>query len=77
MELPTYPRPPLITDACLNVQPDLLAKRDIVQNAIDLALAIGLSEPKGRRTGGHRRRPGSRKRQHARQAVALPVGAGT
>ncbi len=46
MDVPTYPRPLLITDAALNVQPDLQAKRDIVQNAIDLALAIGISAPK-------------------------------
>ena len=46
MDVPTYPRPLLITDAWLNVAPDLKAKRDIVQNAIDLALAIGVSEPK-------------------------------
>ena len=46
MDVPTYPRPLLITDAWLNVTPDLKAKRDIVQNAIDLARAIGISEPK-------------------------------
>ncbi|HBW18899.1 MAG TPA: phosphate acetyltransferase, partial [Actinobacteria bacterium] len=34
MEVPTYPRLLLITDAALNVEPDLAAKRDIVQNAI-------------------------------------------
>jgi phosphate acetyltransferase len=46
MEVPTYPRPLLITDAALNVDPDLASKRDIVQNAIDLALAIGIESPK-------------------------------
>jgi phosphate acetyltransferase len=46
VEVPTYPRPLLITDAALNVEPDLDAKRDIVQNAIDLALAVGVEMPK-------------------------------
>ncbi len=36
----------LITDAAVNVAPDLITKRDIVQNAIDLAHALGISEPK-------------------------------
>ncbi|MDE1954830.1 MAG: bifunctional enoyl-CoA hydratase/phosphate acetyltransferase [Betaproteobacteria bacterium] len=36
----------LLTDAAVNVTPDLLAKRDIVQNAIGLAQALGLPEPK-------------------------------
>ena len=130
MDVPTYPRPLLITDAALNLEPDLDAKRDIVQNAIDLALAIGVDTPKvailsavetvnpkvrssldaaalakmaergqihgglvdgplafdsavarGRsheghrlascRTGRHRRRPGPREWQHARQAARL------
>jgi phosphate acetyltransferase len=46
LDVPTYPRPLLITDAALNIDPDLAAKRDIVQNAIDLALAIGIDTPK-------------------------------
>ncbi|MCG8348433.1 MAG: bifunctional enoyl-CoA hydratase/phosphate acetyltransferase [Chloroflexales bacterium] len=46
MDVPTYPRPLLLTDAALNVAPDLEAKRDIVQNAIDLALALGIAVPK-------------------------------
>ena len=46
MEVPTYPRPLLITDAALNVDPDLAAKRDIVQNAIDLAVALGIEMPR-------------------------------
>lgn len=35
-----------ITDAALNVLPDLLTKRDIVQNAIDLTHALGIDLPK-------------------------------
>ncbi|MCF7701436.1 bifunctional enoyl-CoA hydratase/phosphate acetyltransferase [Loktanella sp. M215] len=46
LDVPTYPRPLLITDAAINVAPDLGAKRDIVQNAIDLALALGTVLPK-------------------------------
>lgn len=46
MEVPDYARPLFITDAATNVEPDLTAKRDIVQNVIDLARALGVDEPK-------------------------------
>jgi phosphotransacetylase/acyl dehydratase len=46
MEVPSYPRTLFITDAALNVAPDLAAKRDIVQNAIELARAVGVETPK-------------------------------
>jgi len=46
MDVPTYPRLLLITDAALNIAPDLEAKRDIVQNAIDLAHVLGIETPK-------------------------------
>ena len=46
MEVPGFPRPLFITDTALNVSPTVLDKRDIVQNAIDLAHALGLREPK-------------------------------
>ena len=46
MDVPGYPRPLLITDAAVNVAPDLEQKRDIVQNAIDLARIIGIEMPK-------------------------------
>jgi len=46
MEVPGYPRLLFITDAALNAEPDLAAKRDIVQNAIDLARAVGVPTPK-------------------------------
>jgi phosphate acetyltransferase len=46
MDVPTYPRPLLITDAAINIYPDLEAKRDIVQNAIELAHALGIEKPK-------------------------------
>jgi phosphate acetyltransferase len=46
LDVPTYPKPLLISDAAINIEPDLDAKRDIVQNAIDLAHAIGIAQPK-------------------------------
>jgi len=46
MEVPGFPRPLFITDTVLNVSPTVMDKRDIVQNAIDLAHAVGLLEPK-------------------------------
>lgn len=44
MELATYPEPLLISDAVVNIAPDLDDKREIVQNAIDLARALGIEE---------------------------------
>jgi phosphate acetyltransferase len=46
MDVPTYPRPILITDAAINIAPTLEDKVDIIQNAIDLAHIIGIAEPK-------------------------------
>jgi len=46
MDVPTYPKPLIITDAAINIAPDLETKADIVQNAIDLARAIGIDVPK-------------------------------
>ncbi len=46
MDIPSFDRTIFITDAALNVAPDLLAKRDITQNAIDLAHAVGLEHPR-------------------------------
>ena len=46
MNVPTYHRPLLITDAAINIAPTLEEKADIVQNAIDLAHIIGIPEPK-------------------------------
>ncbi|WP_075881217.1 bifunctional enoyl-CoA hydratase/phosphate acetyltransferase [Vreelandella massiliensis] len=45
-DVPTYPRPLLITDAAINIYPKLDQKRDIVQNAINLAHALGNMDPK-------------------------------
>jgi phosphate acetyltransferase/phosphate butyryltransferase len=46
MDVPTYPRPLFITDTNVNIYPGLEDKRDIVQNAIDLALTLGIETPK-------------------------------
>lgn len=46
LDVPSYPRPLLVSDAALNIAPDLATKRDIVQNAIDLAHAMDIAEPK-------------------------------
>jgi phosphate acetyltransferase len=46
MDVPTYPRMLLITDAAVNIYPKLKEKVDIVQNAIDLAHVLGVAEPK-------------------------------
>ncbi len=46
MDVPGHADTLFITDAAINIVPDLDAKRDIVQNAIDLWLAIGLGVPR-------------------------------
>ena len=46
MDVPSYPRPLLITDAALNIAPTLEEKRDIIQNAIELAHIMGTELPK-------------------------------
>lgn len=46
MSVPTYPKPLIVTDAAINIAPTLEEKRDICQNAIDLAHCFGLSVPK-------------------------------
>ncbi|HUI97232.1 MAG TPA: phosphate acetyltransferase [Xanthobacteraceae bacterium] len=42
MDVPTYTETLFITDAAINIFPDLDAKRDIIQNAIDLWTQVGL-----------------------------------
>jgi phosphate acetyltransferase len=46
MDTPAYERTLLITDAAINIAPELEDKFYIVQNAIDLAHALGIPEPK-------------------------------
>jgi hypothetical protein len=48
MDVPTYPRPIMITDAAINILPTLQEKVDIIQNAIDLAHIIGTPNPRWR-----------------------------
>ena len=46
LQTPHYPRPFIVTDAAINLAPGLEQKADIIRNAIDLAHAIGVAEPK-------------------------------
>ena len=45
-DVPMYHKPLLVTDAAINVSPNLDEKMDIVQNAIDLARVLGREQPK-------------------------------
>ncbi|MEN9829372.1 MAG: hypothetical protein RLZZ409_110 [Pseudomonadota bacterium] len=44
-DVPLYDRPVFISDAALNIKPDLMAKVDIVQNAINLCHILGNERP--------------------------------
>ena len=46
MDIPTYHKVLIVTDAAINIAPDLDTKADICQNAIDLAVALGVLRPK-------------------------------
>jgi phosphate acetyltransferase len=46
MDVPTYHKVLVVTDAAINIAPTLEDKVDICQNAIDLAIALGVSRPK-------------------------------
>jgi phosphotransacetylase len=46
MDVPTYHKVLLITDAAINIAPTLDEKADICQNAIDLAITLGCKRPK-------------------------------
>jgi phosphate acetyltransferase len=46
MDVPAYSETIFVTDAAINIFPDLDAKRDIVQNAIDLYTQTGLGTPR-------------------------------
>ena len=46
MDVPTYHKVLIITDAAINIAPALDDKVDICQNAVDLARALGLEQPK-------------------------------
>lgn len=46
LDVPSYPKPLYITDAAINIHPDLRTKKDIIINAVQLAQSMGLSLPK-------------------------------
>ena len=46
LDVPGHPRPLLLSDAAINIYPTLADKRDIAQNAIDLARRIGIESPR-------------------------------
>jgi phosphate acetyltransferase len=46
MDVPTYHKVLVVTDAAINIAPTLEDKADICQNAIDLAISLGVSQPK-------------------------------
>ncbi|RAI39435.1 phosphate acetyltransferase [Rhodoplanes roseus] len=46
MDVPSHADTLFVTDAAINIAPDLDAKRDIIQNAIDLYTRIGLGTPR-------------------------------
>lgn len=46
MDVPNYHKPLIITDAAINVVPDMDVKRDLIQNAIYFCHALGIKQPK-------------------------------
>jgi phosphotransacetylase len=46
MDVPTYHKVLIVTDAAINISPTLDDKTDICQNAIDLAITLGVEKPK-------------------------------
>jgi phosphotransacetylase len=46
MDVPTYHKVLIVTDAAINIDPTLEDKVDICQNAIDLAISLGVEKPK-------------------------------
>jgi phosphate acetyltransferase len=46
VDVPTYSETLFLTDAAINISPDLDVKRDIIQNAIDLFTEVGLGTPR-------------------------------
>lgn len=46
MDVPGVKRPLVLTDCVVNIEPDLMEKRDIAQNAIHFAHAIGIEKPR-------------------------------
>lgn len=46
LQTASYPSPFIVTDAAINLAPDLLQKADIARNAIELAQVLGVARPK-------------------------------
>lgn len=46
MDVPNHAAPLIVTDAAINISPSLIEKRDICQNAIDLANVLRFEEPR-------------------------------
>ena len=46
LDVPSYHKPLLVTDAAINIQPDLETKIDILQNAIDMMITLEVANPK-------------------------------
>jgi phosphate acetyltransferase len=46
LDVPSYHKPLLVTDAAINIQPDLETKIDILQNAIDMMVTLEVANPK-------------------------------
>ncbi len=46
LDVPSYSKPLIVTDAAINVFPTLVDKVDITKNAIELAHALGIERPK-------------------------------
>lgn len=46
MDVPAYHKALLITDAAINIAPDLKAKISLIKNSVDFAHSIGIQKPK-------------------------------
>ena len=46
VDVPGLPHPLLVSDAAINIAPDLMTKVEIVQNAIDMAHCLGIPQPR-------------------------------
>lgn len=46
IQVPTYHKVLLVTDAAMNIAPDLLQKKDIIENAVEIAHSLDIEEPK-------------------------------
>ena len=56
MDVPTYHKVLIVTDAAINISPAWKKRSDICQNAIDLAISLGLEEAQSRDSRGGRNR---------------------